>query len=164
MFFTVAFLEWAYSVSVWSSDSSSFPSCWTGLPGVLRLRIELRFSAQEQLRLLLQVELLFFSHTSPLYFLSNCCVFPLMRASEHHGRLCQCSTKLQKCCLMFFAHFRVKCWGVFQHCPPGHLVTHLTSCFPFVFLPFSPVDSSSSLLYAEGMHITFQGLPWNLSL
>lgn len=43
------------------------------------------------------------------------------------------SAKLQKCCLMFPAHIRAKCWGVFQNCPPGHLVMHLTSCFLFVF-------------------------------
>lgn len=55
--------------------------------------------------------------------------------SEHCGRLCQCSALLQKCCLMFPAHYRVKCWGVFRHCPPGHLVIHLTSCFSFVFFP-----------------------------
>lgn len=129
-------LEWAYSVSVLCSDGSSFPSCWTGLTRVLRLRIELKFSALEYLWLLLQVELLFFSYTSLLYTLLNCCVFPHTRASEHHGRLCQSSTKLQKCCLMFLTHFRVKCWGVFQHCPPGHLVIHLTSCFLLFFFPF----------------------------
>lgn len=69
-----------------------------------------------------------------------------------------------RCCLMFLAHFWVKCWGVFQHCPPGHLVIHLTSCSLFVFLPLFSVDSSSSLIYSEGMHINFQGLPWNPSL
>lgn len=77
-----------------------------------------------------------YSYMLLLYALSSCCVFLHTRASEHHGWLWQSSTKLQKCCLMLLTHFRVKCWGVFQHCPPGHLVIHLTSCFLLFFFPF----------------------------
>ena len=131
--------------------------------GSQQLRIKLTFGCI-QTQLPLREDLLSFSHILPLYFLPSCSVvFTQGSLNTVVGSVsAPCSYRNAIWCSC--AHFRVKCWSVFQRCPPGHLVIHLTSCFLFVFLPVSSVDSPSSLLHPEGMHITFQRLPRNLSL
>lgn len=136
-------LEWGYSVSGLCSNDCSFPSCWTGLTRVLRLRIELKFSALEYLGLLLQV-----------VFIVTCCFFIPCQAvvfSTHKGLWTPwlALTELNKATEMLFdvpytlQSKVLRCLSALPSRPPCYTLNKL---FPFVFLPFSLVDSSSSLL------------------